>query len=91
MTVGGCAMTATFTTTATITDGKTLTLDTPAPVGTGRVRVTVEALAEEPKPKWLEVLDEIRAGQIARGHVPMTREEIDAFMAEERAGWDHRP
>lgn len=84
-------MTATFTTTGTLTDSKTLTLDTPAPPGTSRVRVTVEAMADEPPPKWLQVLDEIRAGQVARGHVPLTREEIDAFMREERAAWEDRP
>jgi hypothetical protein len=36
----------------------------------------------------LEVLAEIRAAQKARGHVPPTREEVDRYLAEERASWD---
>ena len=84
-------MTATFTTTGTLTDGKTLTLDTPAPQGTGRVRVTVEPVAEPPALNLLDFFEELRKEQQARGHVPRTREEIDAAMREERAGWDHRP
>lgn len=84
-------MSTPFTTTGTLTGGTTLTLDAPVPTGSGRVRVTVEPMADEPKPNWLAVLEQIWADQNARGHVPMTREEIDAFMREERAGWDHRP
>ncbi len=84
-------MTATFTTTGTLTDDKTLTLDTPAPQGVGRVRVTVETIAEPQPLNLVEFFDDLREEQQARGHVPRTREEIDAAMREERAGWDHRP
>lgn len=35
-----------------------------------------------------EVLDEIRARQRARGHVPMTKEEVDRYIEEERNSWD---
>jgi hypothetical protein len=84
-------MTTPFTTTGTLTDGTTLTLDAPVPVGSGRVKVTV-TIVPSPSPLDLEqFFDELRREQQARGHVPMTREEIDEFMREERAGWDHRP
>jgi len=83
-------MTPAFSTTATTTDGMTLTLDTPAPVGSGRVRVTVEPVAAPQPLKLLEFLDQLQKDQQARGHVPRTREEIDASVSEERAGWDHR-
>jgi hypothetical protein len=36
----------------------------------------------------LEVLAEIHAEQEARGHIPPTREEVDRYLAEERASWD---
>lgn len=84
-------MTATFTTTGTIADGKIVTLDTTAPVGVGRVRVTVEPVIEPPPLNLTGFFDQLRQEQQARGHVSRTREEIDAAMREERAGWDHRP
>lgn len=84
-------MNTTFTTTGVLTDGKTLTLDTAAPVGSGRVKVTVEPIPQDQPLKLLEFFDELRKDQQARGHVPLTRDEIDAMMAEERAGWGHRP
>ncbi|MCU0703454.1 MAG: hypothetical protein MUF18_05700 [Fimbriiglobus sp.] len=83
-------MTPPFTTTGTLTDATTLTLDSPAPVG-GRVRVTLEAVAEPDPLNLLEFFEQLERDQAARGHVPLTREEIDAHMREERAGWDHRP
>jgi len=84
-------MTPPFTPTGTLADATTVTLDSPAPIG-GRVRVTVESVPDEPKPlNLLEFFDQLRKDQAARGHVPMTREEIDEFIREERAGWDHRP
>lgn len=83
-------MNAPFTTTGTLTDATTLTLDSPAPVG-GRVRVTVEPIPVASPLNLEQFFEQLRKDQQARGHVPMTREQIDAFMREERAGWDHRP
>ena len=85
-------MIAAFTTTGTLTDGTTLTLDTPAPAGSGRVRVTVEPIpAAGSDPLNLnEFFEQLRKDHEARGHVPLSREEIDAFMREERAGWEGR-
>jgi hypothetical protein len=51
----------------------------------------VEPVAEPPPLNLTEFFDQLRQEQQARGHVPRTREEIDAAMREERAGWDHRP
>ena len=36
----------------------------------------------------VEVLAEIWAAQEARGHVPPTAEEVDRYLADERASWD---
>ena len=91
MDTGGDAMTTPFTTTGTLTGPTTVTLDAPAPLGGGRVRVTMEPVPVTSPLNLEQFFDELREGQQARGHVPMTREEIDEFMREERAGWDHRP
>lgn len=90
MDTGGHTMKTPFTTTGTLTDATIVTLDAPAPMG-GRVRVTVEPVIEQDPLNLLEFFDQLRQDQAARGHVPMTRDEIDEFMREERAGWDHRP
>lgn len=84
-------MSTTWTTTGTVTDATTVRLNEPLPVSSGEVRVTIEVAEAPEKPGWLQVLEQIWADQKARGHVPMTKEEIDDFMREERAGWDHRP
>ena len=84
-------MSAIFTTTATTTDGRTLTLDTPAPVGTGRVFVTVQPVpSEQPRRSSDELLADLRVRQAAEGHVPMSREEIDQQVDEERESWGDR-
>ena len=80
-----------FTTTGTLTDATTVTLDAPAPVGGGRVRVTVEPLPAAGGLNLTDFFDQLQKDQAARGHVPLTREEIDEFMRQERAAWDHRP
>ena len=83
-------MSVTWTVTGTISDAQTVRLNQPLPVSSGEVQVTIEMTEPAEKPTWLQVLEQIWVDQKARGHVPMTREEIDAFMREERAGWDHR-
>lgn len=84
-------MTTPFTTTGTLTDPTTVTLDAPAPMTGGKVWVTVGPAPPSSPLNLEQFFDELREEQQARGHVPMTREEIDEFMREERAGWDHRP
>jgi hypothetical protein len=44
-------------------------------------------LAKAPRPHD-EVIAEIRQRQKARGHIPATREEIDAYLQAERDSWD---
>lgn len=84
-------MTGPFTTTGPLTDPTTVTLDAPVPLSGGRVRVTVESVPDEPNPQWVAVLERIWADQTARGHVSVPAEELEAFLREERSGWDHRP
>lgn len=74
-------------------DATTVILDQPSPVTSGRVEVLVPAppTDQPPKPPLAEFFDQLRERQAARGHVPMTREEIDAVIREEPAGWDERP
>lgn len=84
-------MTAAYVVTGTLTDGKIVTLDDTIPLDTRRVRVTVEVLPADTPLDLDRFLNELKQRQQARGHVPLTREEIDEFINEERAGWDHRP
>ena len=81
-------MSNTIVTTGAVTGERTLTLDQPLPNSSGRVKVTVEFLEVDERPPILKVLDEIHEAQRRRGHVPRTKEQIDADLAEERAGWD---
>lgn len=49
------------------------------------------ANGKAPKAKrrsYEEVMEEIHAAQRARGHVPPTKEEVDAYLEAERASWD---
>ncbi len=57
----------------------TLVLDEKPKLPPGRVRVTVQS-AEAPA-DVIDVLHRIHAEQAARGHVPRSREEIDADIA----------
>lgn len=82
-------MNSAYVVTGTLTDGKTVQLDEPLPVAAGKVRVTVEVVATTPPKQTLqEWLNDLRKRQAARGHVPRSREEIDASIREERESWD---
>ncbi len=73
--------------TGTLNDDQTVTLDEALPLKPMKVRLSVEPLAQtHPRPHE-EVISEIRARQKARGHVPRTREEIDAELQTERDSW----
>jgi hypothetical protein len=63
-------------------DGR-LVLDEKPAFPPGRVRVTLQAVSRpaEADTDVLAVLHRIRAAQQTRGHVPRTREEIDAKIA----------
>jgi hypothetical protein len=57
----------------------TLVLDEKLSLPPGRVRVTVQPV--EARADVIEVLRRIHAEQVAGGHVPRSREEIDADIA----------
>jgi hypothetical protein len=63
----------------TINSDGTLDLDNKLALPPGRVQLIVQPLPELPKddPFW-QRMQNISAGQRARGHVPRTKEEIDA-------------
>ncbi len=63
----------------------TLELDDKVAMPDGRVLVTVQpAVQPAPDDAFWKVMNEIWAGQRARGHVPRTREQIDADLRELR-------
>ena len=74
--------------TGELTDGRNLVLDVPLPLPPGRVRVIVEQLAAALKPDLIAFERELRSRQAARGHVPPTKEEVDAYLEAERNSWD---
>lgn len=75
----------------TIRDDGTLELDTKVPMPAGRVLVTVQPVVQPPPddPFW-QALERIWADQKARGHVPRTKEQIDADIRELRDEWEER-
>jgi hypothetical protein len=89
-----------YVVTGTVTDKSTVTLDEELPVSSMKVRVTVEPLdgdvpsvceseaGKNSTRPYLEVIEEIRARQRARGYVPPTLEEVDAYIREERESWE---
>jgi len=58
----------------------TLLLDEKPNLPPGRVKVTVESVPDLTQTDVWQVLEQIWAGQRARGHVPRSREEIDAEL-----------
>lgn len=75
--------------TGTVIDDHTVTLDEALPTTVSKVRVIVEPMPSPvQKQSYLEVMAEIRESQKARGHVPMTREEVDEYLRQERDSWD---
>ncbi len=72
--------------TGKLTDARTVALDEALPLGNVKVRLVVEPLiSTRPRP-YLEVMEEIRRRQ--RGHVPPSREEVNACLNAERDSWD---
>lgn len=82
-------MTSAYVVTGTLTDGKTVQLDEPLPVTAGKVRITVEVMEpSRPTQSLHEWLEELRARQAARGHVPRTVKEVEAYLKAERDSWE---
>ena len=83
-------MAATYVVTGVQTDGRNLRLDEDLPLLNERLRIIVETVAvKQPGRSYAEVMAGIRLRQEARGHSPMTRREIDAYVQAERESWDN--
>ena len=79
----------------TITPEGTLELDRKPDLAPGRVTVVLrpDAAAKSPRPlddAFFQMMENIWAGQKARGFVPRTVEEVEAERQEIRAGWAKR-
>jgi hypothetical protein len=81
-------MAAPYIVTGTLSNGRVVELDEAVPLSDVKVKVTIEPIAVQNVRPVHEVLAEIRREQKARGHVPPTREEVDRYLAEERASWE---
>ena len=69
----------------------TLELNGAVPLPPGKVQVIVQPLPELPPddPFW-QMMQEIWAGQEARGHLPRTVDEVEAERHQVREDWDER-
>ena len=81
-------MQSAYIVTGLVADERTLKLDEALPVNAGKVRLTVEVLPVEAGPTLSEVLGQIHEGQRARGYVPPTRAQVDAYLQAERDSWE---
>jgi hypothetical protein len=85
---GDWIMQQAYLVTGSLTDSRTIHLDEPVPVSSGKVRVIVEVGETARKMSHQEFLTWLDERQKARGHVPRTREEVDASVRTERESWD---
>lgn len=74
--------------TGSLTDPRTVHLDEPIPGPGGKVRVVVEIAQAARKMSHEEFLTWLQERQAARGHVPRTRDAVDAAWQAERESWD---
>lgn len=81
-------MSQTYEVNGEMTDSSHVTLDQPIPVSQGRVRVIVEPVGGESKSGLKEFMEQMWEAQRRRGHVPRTKEQIDAELNAERNSWD---
>jgi len=86
--VRGGGMQQAFVVTGSLTDSRTVCLDEPIPHSSGKVHVIVEVAEVTPNMSHDEFLAWLRERHEARGHVPRTREEVDASLRAERENWD---
>jgi hypothetical protein len=77
-----------YITTGSLTDARTVALDEPLPISQGTVRVTVEVVSHQEKSDLSSFLENLWEQQRQRGHVPPSREEVDAHVRAERDSWD---
>jgi hypothetical protein len=67
-------------------DEHTVSLDEPLPIKEGKVRLVVEPIATMQR-SYMEVMEAIRERQRLRGHLPPTKEEVDAHVRAARDSW----
>ena len=77
-----------YVVTGTLSNGRQVELDEALPLGDARVRVNIEPIAASNVRPVREVIAEIRKEQQESGHVAPPREEVDRYLADERASWD---
>ena len=77
-----------YVVTGTLSNGRQVELDEALPLGDARVRVSIEPITTRNVRPVREVIAQIRKEQQECGHVPPTREEVDRYLADERASWD---
>lgn len=68
----------------TLREDGTILLDQKLNIPAGRVKLTVEPMSDLAQTDVWQILEKIWAGQKARGHVPRTREQIDAELEASR-------
>lgn len=76
--------------TGTITDERTVTQDEALPATSVKFRLVVEPLTSTPELSYQETLALIQERQRERGYSPPTREEVDAYLENERSSWEQR-
>jgi hypothetical protein len=81
-------MAQTYETTGELADNRTVKLDQALPAAAGKVRVTVELVTSETRPDLEQFMERMWEAQRRRGHVPKTKQEIDAYLNAERDSWD---
>lgn len=77
-----------YVVTGTLSNGRRVELDEALPLGDARVRVSIEPITASNGRPVREVIAEMRQEQQECGYVAPTREEVDRYLAEERASWD---
>jgi len=77
----------TYIVTGTLTDAHTVMLDKALPLTPTKVRLVIEPLLPSSQQTYQDVMAEIRARQLSRGHRPPTRQEVDAYLQAERDSW----
>jgi len=77
-----------YVVTGTLSNGRQVELDEVVPLGDARVRVSIEPIAASNVRPVREVIAAIRKEQQEWGHLAPTREQVDGYLADERASWD---
>ena len=82
-------MNAAYALAGTIQGPRTVLLDEPLPVSSGRVIVMVQPEGDErPRPPYLDTVRRITAELEAGGSVPLSADEIAAWVEGERNAWE---